>query len=474
MAAPATKKEADMTAVRHAVAVAVLSSLARGAAAQSDPTQKLARDLLAELVAIPSTESGVGSTPAAEAVAARLRSAGFPDADVQLVGPGPRKMNLIARLHGSGGGKPILLLSHLDVVEAPRADWATDPFQLVEKDGFFYGRGTYDVKDGDAILTANFIRWKKEGWRPSRDLILALTADEEGGSANGVRWLLETRRELIDAAYCLNTDAGDFHLSSEKRPIAATVQLAEKWYVDWTLEVVDPGGHSSRPGKENAIYRLAAALGRLAQLRFPAQPNEAIRAYFNKEAPLIGGALGADMRAAVAQPPDPAAIARLSENPLYNALLRTTCVATMVQAGHAHNALPQVATANVNCRVMPEMSLDAVRDALTRALDDPQVKLSLVEEPTAGPSSPLDPEVMRGLEGVVQQMWPGVTVVPVMETGASDGKWLRRVGIPTYGVSGVFIDADDKRAHGKDERLGVREFYWGVELYDRLLKTLAR
>jgi acetylornithine deacetylase/succinyl-diaminopimelate desuccinylase-like protein len=463
-----------MFTLRIAVSGLVLGSLAAGAAAQTGATQKSAREIFAELIAIPSTESGVGSTPAAEAMAARLRAAGFGGADLQLLGPEPRKMNLVARLHGDGTQKPILLLSHLDVVEAPRADWATDPFQLVEQDGFFYGRGTYDVKDGDAILTANFIRWKQEGWRPKRDIILALTADEEGGPANGVRWLLENHRDLIDAAYCLNTDAGDFHLSPDNRPLAATVQVAEKWYVDWKLEVIDPGGHSSRPGKENAIYRLAAALGRLSKLRFPAQPNEAIRAYFTKEAPLFGGQLGADMRGAIAQPRDEAAIERLSENPLYNSLLRTTCVATMVQAGHARNALPQVATANVNCRVLPEMDLETVREALQRALDDPKVKLSLVEEPTSGPASRLDPEVMQGLERAVQEMWPGLPVVPVMETGASDGKWLRRAGMPTYGASGVFIDPDNKRAHGKDERIAVRDFYWGVDFYDHLLKALAQ
>jgi acetylornithine deacetylase/succinyl-diaminopimelate desuccinylase-like protein len=444
--------------------------------AQSTPTQKLARDILAQLVAIKTTESGVGSTPAAEAIATRLLDAGFSASDVQVIGPTDRKKNLMARIHGTGKKKPILLLAHLDVVEAPRADWATDPFQLVEKDGFFYGRGTYDVKDGDAILVANLIRWKQQGFNPDRDIILALTADEELvlSNTNGVKWLLENHRNLIDAGYCLNTDGGDFLLSHEGRPLAATIQMAEKWYVDWKLELVNPGGHSSRPRKDNAIYELASALLGVQKLQFPAQPDEAVRAYFSKEAALVSGQLAADMRGAAAQPPDPNAIVRLSESPLYNALLRTTCVATMVQAGHAANALAQVATANVNCRVLPEMKLDEVRQALAKAVNDPAVKISLVEQPNAAPASEPNLEVEKAMEAAVSQMWPGLPVIPVMETGATDGKWLRLAGIPTYGISGVFIDPEDKRAHGKDERVGVRDFSWGVDFYDQLVKALAQ
>jgi acetylornithine deacetylase/succinyl-diaminopimelate desuccinylase-like protein len=443
------------------------------AAAQDTPTHKAARAILAELVGIRSTESGVGSTPAAEAVAKSLLAAGFPEADVQVIGPTERKKNLVARLRGTGKAAPLLLLGHLDVVEAPRVDWSSDPFELVEKDGFFYGRGTFDIKEGDAILVANFLRWKQEGFRPDRDVVLALTADEENGKDNGVQWLLATHRELIQAAYCLNTDGGDFHLAPDGSPLMTTMQVAEKWYVDWTLEVTNPGGHSSRPGPDNAIYQLAAALTRVGQLVFPAQPNEAVRAYFDREAPLVGGSLGADMRGAASDPPEPAAIARLSESALYNSLLRTTCVATMVQAGHAPNALPQLATANINCRVLPDMTLDEVREALTRAVNDPRIRISVVDDPIAGPASPLNPEVTSAMERVTTAMWPGLPVVPVMDTGASDGKWLRRAGIPTYGISGVFVDPENKRAHGKDERVGVRDFYWGVDFYDRLVKALA-
>ena len=464
--------------VLRTLAVALLGSLPLvatvGAAGQEPPIHTLARDLLKELVAIPSTESRVGSTPAAEAMAKRLRDAGFAAEDVRILGPSPRKQNLVARIHGTGKRKPILLLAHLDVVEAPQADWSTDPFQLVEKDGFFYGRGTYDVKEGVALLTANFIRWKKEGLRPDRDLILALTADEENGEENGVKWLLEKHRDLVESAYCLNTDGGDFLYGPDGRTLLTAMQVAEKWYLDWKLEVVNPGGHSSRPRKDNAIYKLASALGRVESLQFPAGLNEVVRAYFTKQAPLIGGTIGADMRAAAASPSDDAAVARLSVSPFYNGLLRTTCVATMVQAGHAPNALPQVATANVNCRVLPEMTLDQVRQALTQAVNDPEVKISIVGDPTPGPASPLDPEVTRTMERVVSEMWPGLPVVPVMDTGASDGKWLRAAGISTYGISGVFVDPENKRAHGKDERVGVEDFYGGVDFYDRLVKALVR
>jgi acetylornithine deacetylase/succinyl-diaminopimelate desuccinylase-like protein len=444
------------------------------AAPQESPTRALARDILKELIAIPSTESRVGSTPAAEAMAKRLRDAGFPEGDVRVLGPKPRKQNLVARIHGTGKRKPILLLAHLDVVEAPQADWSTNPFELVEKDGFFYGRGTYDVKDGDALLTANFIRWKKEGLRPDRDLILALTADEENGDDNGVKWLLENHRELLESAYCLNTDGGDFLFGPSGRPLLTAMQVAEKWYLDWKLEVVNPGGHSSRPRKDNAIYKLAAALLRVESLQFPAGLSEVVRAYFTKQAALLGGTVAADMRAAAGNPSDPAAVARLSESPFYNGLLRTTCVATMVQAGHAPNALPQVATANVNCRVLPEMTLDQVRGTLTRTVNDPEVKISIVGDPTPGPASPLDPEVTKTMERVVTEMWPGLPVVPVMDTGASDGKFLRAAGIPTYGISGVFVDPENKRSHGKDERVGVEDFYGGVDFYDRLVKALVQ
>lgn len=437
-----------------------------------DPTQKLAHDIFTEIIAIPSTESGVGSTPVAEAIARRMKDAGFADADIHVLGPNDRKKNLVVRLHGRPGStaKPILLLAHLDVVEAPKEEWSTNPFELVEKDGYFYGRGTSDIKDGAAILAANMIRWKREGWVPNRDIILALTADEENGDANGVAWLLKTNRELIDAEYCLNTDGGDFQMQHGK-PLLATFETAEKWYSDWTLEVHNPGGHSSIPRADNAIYQLAAALQKVQALRFPAQLNDTTREYFRQQAALEAGQTAADMRAAANG--DPKAIEHLSENPFYNSLLHTTCVATMLEAGHAPNALPQVAKANVNCRATPQTERQEIRRALEQAIADPGVKITTDETRSRTPESPLNRDVISAMQHALTSLGLNVPVVPFMETGATDGRLLRAAGIPAYGVSGVFIDEDDVRAHGRNERIPVKSFYDGVAFYDRFVGLLS-
>ena len=438
----------------------------------SDTTHHLARDIFAEMIAIPSTESGVGSTPVAEAVARRLKAAGYPDNDVHVIGPEKRKKNLVVRLRGSSEAqsKPILLLAHIDVVEAPVEQWATNPFELVEKDGYFYGRGTSDIKDGAAILAANMIRWKREGWVPKRDIIMALTADEEGGPANGVEWLLKTNRPLIDAKYCLNTDGGDFQLRDGK-PLLTTFETAEKWYSDWTLETHNPGGHSSIPRKDNAVYQLAAALRKLQALRFPAQLSDTSREYFRAQAALHTGQAASDLKAAAEG--DAQAIERLSETPFYNSLLRTTCVATTVEAGHARNALPQMARANVNCRATPQTTVEEIQRAIAQAIGDSGVTVTPAGTWTASPESPLNREVMTAMQQTVNFIWPGVPVVPFMETGATDGRALRLAGIPVYAVSGVFIDMHDVRAHGRNERIPVKSFYEGLEFYDRFVKTVA-
>ncbi|HEU5453994.1 MAG TPA: M20/M25/M40 family metallo-hydrolase [Terriglobales bacterium] len=459
-----------MRALKLALCALLLLPLAAPAQSDAD-TRKLAHDILQQLIAIPSTESKVGSTPAAEAIAQRLRDAGYSGDDVQVLGPNDKKKNVVARLHGTGAKKPILLLAHLDVVEAPRVDWTTDPFQLVEKDGYFYGRGTEDVKDGDAILTANMIRWKQAGWKPDRDIVMALTADEENGNDNGVDWLVKNHRDLIDAEFCLNTDSGDFELDHGKH-LAALVQAAEKWYVDWKLAVTNPGGHSSLPRKDNAIYEIAHDLLNLEKFEFPLQPNAVVKAMFAKEAALHSGQEAADMKA-VAQNGNAAAAARLSQNPRFNSLLHTTCVATMIQGGHATNALPQEVHANINCRVLPDMKQAEVESTLVKVFNDPKSKLTLDSSPLAGPISQPTPEIIGAVEKVVTSMWGKIPVFPTMETGATDGKYLRIAGIPTYGVSGVFEDVNDVRAHGKDERIGVEDFYQGVDFYDRLVKTLA-
>ncbi len=405
-------------------------------------------------------------------MAARLKSAGFPPEDVLVIGPSPRNRNLVARLRG-GGRAPLLLLAHLDVVEARREDWSFDPFKLTERDGYFYGRGAMDVKDGAAILIANLIRLKQEGFKPDRDLIVALTAGEEAGAEyNGVEWLLNNHRDLIDAAYCVNLDAGDPQIKNGRRVLRA-VQVSEKVYLEFRLEVKSAGRHSSLPTKDNAIYRLSAALARLAKFEFPARLDEVVRTYFERMSRIEKGRLAADLREVARNPAAVAAISRLAESPYFNAMMRATCVATQIEGGHAPNALPQIARATVNCRLLPGQSPAEARRTLIGVLADEKITVSLAADTLPSPPSPLIPEVMRAIEKTTARLWPGVPVVPVMETGFTDGLFLRRAGIPTYGVSGVFIDIDDVRAHGRDERIGVKEFYDGAEYLYQLIKTLS-
>jgi acetylornithine deacetylase/succinyl-diaminopimelate desuccinylase-like protein len=436
----------------------------------------MARDIFKELIEINTTDSPAGNvTTAADAMAARFRAAGFTDADIHVAGPQPNKHNLVVRFRGRGGNtKPILLLGHLDVVQALKQDWSNnlDPFKFNEMDGFFYGRGTSDIKQGDTELIANLIRLKKEGWTPSRDFILALTADEESGESNGVQWLVKEHRDWIDAEYSINTDAGDFEMQKGKRLLLG-VETSEKNYVDFAFEAKSSGGHSSRPVKDNAIYRLAAALQRLSQFDFPVQLNETTRSFFAQTARLQDAKVAADFTA-VAQPtPDAAALARLSQSAYYNALLRTTCVATLLQGGHAPNALPQTARANVNCRMLPTDSIANVQATLKKVVADDQVSVVVANESGAAPPSAINPAIMRQLESLSSKLYGGIPVVPIMDTGASDGKFLRLAGIPTYGVPGVFADIDDVRAHGRDERIGVKEFYDGVDFYYLFIKSLG-
>jgi acetylornithine deacetylase/succinyl-diaminopimelate desuccinylase-like protein len=437
--------------------------------------QQLARDIYKELIEINTTTDADpgGTTQAAEAMAKRLRSAGFPEADVQVLSAGPRDGNLVARLRGSGasGRKPILLLAHLDVVAARRDDWSIDPFTFTEKDGFYYGRGTSDDKAMAAIWIANMIRMKQEGFVPDRDLIVALTSDEEGGEHNGVEWLLANKRELVDAAYALNEGGGGF--LKKGKPFVHNVQAAEKVYYDFTFEVRNKGGHSSRPVKDNAIYHLADALARLERYDFPVMLNEVTRAYFERLAQAETGQTAADMRAVAKNPRDTAAVRRLSASPVYNSMLRTTCVATQLTGGHAPNALPQLARANVNCRVLPNHDVKDVQATLAKLAGDTAVHVSAAPDARGGPASPLSDEVLRPIERLTAEMWPGVPVVPVMSTGATDGRPLRQGGIPTYGVSGLFGDMDDSRAHGRDERMLVKSFFEGQEFLYRLVKELS-
>jgi acetylornithine deacetylase/succinyl-diaminopimelate desuccinylase-like protein len=456
--------------------IVLLVLVANGAPTAQTTTSDLhrtGRDLLKELIETDTTHSSGSTTLAAERMAARLLAAGFPRADVVVAGEADRKGNLVARLRGSGGGKkPILFLAHLDVVEAKKEDWTMDPFVLNEKEGYFYGRGTLDVKGGSAILVAVFSAWKQQGFVPDRDFILALTADEEGGTNNGVSWLLANRRNLIDAEFCINVDSGGGELRGGK-VVALDVQAAEKVYVSFSLTVKNPGGHSSLPVKENAIYRLAAGLQRLSTYEFPMRTNEVTRSYFEGMAKL-GGASAADMRAVGGATMDAAAATRLSAaSPLYNAQLRTTCVPTMLQGGHAENALPQTARATVNCRMLPDDDPQAVRQALVGAVGDPQVDIAQIAPPSRGPASPLTPDLFKSIDAASRATWGGIPVIPFMETGATDGLFLRNAGIPVYGVSPIPYEVDDVRAHGKDERILVRSFYEGIDFMMRLGAALG-
>jgi acetylornithine deacetylase/succinyl-diaminopimelate desuccinylase-like protein len=438
-----------------------------------DRDRQLARELLAELIGINTTLDHGNTTPAAAAMAARLRAVGFPDSDVVVVGAGEKNRNLVARLRGTGRRRPILLLAHLDVVEALPSDWSLDPFTLTERDGYFYGRGTSDIKDMAAIFVATLIRLKREGFIPDRDIILALTAGEETGVDNGVRWLLANRRDLIDAQYCINGDAGD-PLERGGRRLARVVEASEKVYHDLRFEVHNPGGHSSLPVPDNAIYRLAAALERLAAFQFPVSLNDVSRAYFERMAATQPPDVAADMRAVARTPMDTAAAGRLSaRSPLFNSILRTTCVATRLDAGHANNALPQTARAVVNCRMLPQDPPERVEATLRAVVADTAVAVIPIDTAVPSPPSPLVPEVFGPLERVTQALWPGLPIIPDMETGATDGLFLRNAGMPVYGVSGVFLDADDIRAHGRDERIGVSEYYAGAEFSYRFVRALA-
>jgi acetylornithine deacetylase/succinyl-diaminopimelate desuccinylase-like protein len=437
--------------------------------------QQFVRDIFQQLIEINTTDSVGDCTAAANAMAGRLKAAGFSEEDVKVLGPHPRKGNLVARLRGTGARKPILLLAHLDVVEAKREDWSFDPFKFLEKDGYYYGRGTSDDKAMAAIFIANLIRIKhegQEGFKPDRDIIVALTADEEGGDYNGVEWLLKNHPQLIEAEFGLNEGGGGAVRSGKK--LFNAVQASEKVYQSFLLEVKNKGGHSSRPVKDNAIYHLAAALQRLAGFDFPVNLNEVTRAYFERVSKLESGETAAAMKGVIQNPPDAKSVAYLENIPAYNATMRTTCVATMLEAGHAENALPQTARATVNCRILPTETAEQTRETLVKVAGDSRVAITPIRQPKPSPPSPLTAEVMKPIETITQQMWPGVSVVPVMSTGATDSLYLRKAGIPIYGTSGIFGDIDDSRAHGKDERIGVKEFYDGQEYLYRLVKAMSK
>ncbi len=465
----------SLNCIAPAAALLLYCNVASAQPQAAEADRKLFREIYQELVEINTTDSVGDNTQAAQAMAARLKAAGFTDAEMQVVVPpgAPKKGNLVARLRGTGAKKPLLLLAHIDVVEAKREEWERDPFKLVEEGGYFYARGSVDDKAMASIFVANMIRYKMQGYRPERDLILALTADEELGSTskwNGANWLVKYNRALIDAEFGLN-EGGGGELKGGK-PLLNRVQAAEKVSVHFRLEVKNPGGHSSRPRPDNAIYELSEGLAKFGKFHFPVKLNETTRIYFSRSAQFQSGQAADDMRAVARDTPDPEAAVRLSQSPTYNSTLRTTCVATRLDGGHANNALPQTARATVNCRILPDDPVEGVLKTIQQVVGD-KVTVTRMSEPVPSAPSALRPEVMGPIEKVTGEFWPGVPVVPAMSTGATDSRFMRNGGIPMYGVSGLFLDQDDNRSHGLNERMPVKSLYDGHEFLYRLVKELA-
>ncbi len=453
---------------------AQLRMSAPGAPTTLTPDQQAARAIYKEMVEVNTVDSVGSVTKLAELIAQRFRDAGFPAADITIAGPAdaPSKQNLVVRYRGKGNGKPILLLAHLDVVAALRADWPRDPFTMVEENGYFLGRGVADDKAMAAILTANLLRYKRDGWVPERDLILALTADEEGGGSNGVSWLIENRRELIDAEYAINEGGGG--TLQDDKPLFQSIQAAEKVYTDYTFTVLNTGGHSSVPRKDNAIYSLATALNKVQQYTFPVELNDVTRPFFEQTAKVEMASLATAMRAIVKDPTDTAAARIISTDPRYAAMLRTTCVATRLAAGHANNALPQTATANVNCRIAPTSTSSQVRAVLERIVADSTVRITASRQDRKDPPpGPINPALLSAATQLTKQVFNGVPVIPTMSTGATDGYRLRSAGIPTYGVSGIFSAPGETNAHGRDEKLRIKAFYDGLEFLYQLVKMVS-
>ncbi len=484
---------APMQSIRASalLSVALAACLPYAASQQSQlPTtspedRAVAKEIFKQLIEINTTDTPQGSvTAATQAMQKRFLDAGFSPDDVHLLGPNPRKMNLVVRIRAAAPSseKPVLFLCHMDVVQALRSDWHTDPFQFVEKDGYYYGRGTQDMKESDAALVWTFLRLHREGYKPRRDLILALTADEEGGKFNGARWLVEQHRDLVDAAFVINPDAGGVELD-HGRAVIADVEATEKVYSDFQVTATNRGGHSSLPRPDNAIYELTTALDKLAAYSFPFEMNDVTRAYFKVLANQESGQTAADMHAILAVPPDLQAAARLGAEPSFNSNFRTTCVATRLFAGHANNALPQTAQANVNCRIFPGHSPEEIRQQLIQVFGDPKLSVKYVSDTgvvsdTAPdrkaivPPAPIE-EVFAPLTRITQAIWPGIPVAPVMENGASDSIYFAQAGIPCYGYSAIALELDDDRAHGQDERLPIDSYWKSLDFFYSFAKGVG-
>lgn len=464
--------------VRNATAsacAAAMLALAAGSAVAAEaltPEQEKFHSIYKELVEINTTHSSGDNTQAARAMEKRLVDAGFAPGDIEIFEPFPKKGNMVLRFKGDGSKKPMLLLAHIDVVEAKREDWKTDPFKLQETGGYFTARGATDDKAMASAFVSVLGQLKAEGFKPKRDIILALTADEERGDvpSNGAFWLVNNKRDFLNAEFGVNEGASG-ELRNGK-PSLQRVQVAEKMYATYNLEVRDVGGHSSVPTANNPVYALSEGLARLGAYQFPVNLADVTKAYFGQSAQLNSGQVAEDMKAVSEGKPDAAALARLSANPLYNAQLRTTCVATMVNAGHAENALPQSAKSVVNCRILPHDDPEAIDKQLKDVLGS-KIAVKVGNTPLKSPASPVSGEVIAAVQSITKEMWPGVPLVPIMSTGASDSRFMRNAGIPMYGISGIFADPADARAHGLDERVEIQRLYDAREFMYKLVKQLA-
>jgi acetylornithine deacetylase/succinyl-diaminopimelate desuccinylase-like protein len=468
--------------MRHSIArglplaLASLVAIAPLAAQSLTPQQQFAKEVYRELLEINTSNMTSGTTPAANAMAKRFRNAGFPEQDIFLGGVRPDKHNLVVRLHGKGGPnapKPLLLLAHIDVVEALKSDWSPDldPFKFLERDGYFYARGSADDKSMAAIFVANLIELKKSGYVPDRDLIVALTADEEGGCCNGVRWLIQNHRELIDAAMVINEGGGGS--LRKDQPFLNSIQATQKNSINFKVTAKNRGGHSSVPRPDNAIYELAEGLARFSKFSFPVHFNAVTRAFFEKTAAVETPEVGRAMRALLANENDAAAAAIVSKDARYNSMLRSTCVATMLSGGHATNALPQTAEVGINCRILPDAVPSEIRAGIAKAFADTALEVSAASERQYVEPSSIGREIMGPVEQVTKELFGNIPVIPTMSTGATDSQPFRQIGIPAYGVSGIMSDPEDNRSHGKDERMRIKSFFDGKEFLLRLTKLLA-
>ena len=441
------------------------------------PDQLAFRDLYKELVETNTTLSSGSCTLAAERMAARLKAAGFADDQLTLFATpeNPKEGGLVAVYPGtSKTAKPILLIAHIDVVEAKREDWERDPFVMVEENGYFYGRGTADDKAQAAVWIDTLIRFKQQEYKPKRTVKVALTCGEEtNGAFNGAQWLAANKRDLIDAEFALN-EGGGGDSDGKGKLLGQSVQVGEKTFANFRLETRNPGGHSSAPVPANAIYQLANALTRIAGYQFPVEMTDTTRRFFAEAGAARADDVGKAMVAISKNPQDKAAEAIVNTDPFLHSNLRTTCVATLLDGGHAANALPQRAGANINCRIFPGHSIESIRDELAKVIGDDGVTITqLAPKRPAPPAPPLDPKVIGPMQKLVDTYWPGFKVVPAMANGYTDATFLGAVGIPTYGIPGMWGDPDGNGAHGLNERMEVRSVYVGRDYMFDLVKAYA-